>query len=94
MKNLKELRALKKAKFERINTAKQTRNNLTCERSKFWLAEKQIVEVEFRACGDFVVKSFDGKFSSYGDKLRVENLTESGFEIQTFGGDKINYNLI
>lgn len=51
----------------------------------------QIVEVTFRS-KDYIFE-LEGK-TCYGDKLKKENLTKSGFKIETFGGDLITYDLI
>jgi hypothetical protein len=155
MKTLKDLRQLKKAKFERINTKPE---NLLDTLEKFkahiyklkpdhikileireggdyfeviskmevlilpiplnskdqkleektfvnsypkpskakiiWSQAKSIVDIEFRAGGDYIVIYNDGELKSYGDKLKTENLTEKGFKITTFDGTEIFYNLI
>jgi len=139
MKTLKDLRQLKKAKFERINTKPE---NLLDTLEKFkahiyklkpdhieilqikedersfeviskieekifvnsypkpskakiiWSQAKTIVDIEFRAGGDYIVIYNDGELKSYGDKIKVENLTEKGFKITTFDGTEIFYNLI
>jgi hypothetical protein len=51
----------------------------------------QIVEITFRS-KDYIFE-FEGK-TCYGDELKKDNLTKTGFKIETYSGDLITYDLI